>query len=81
LLIFVSELEHRVVLLGDHTIHEQLGQSGWDEYVGLLVSHIREGRTKAGLLEVLARLEPQLAAVAPREHDDTNELPNTVLRS
>ena len=81
LLIFVSELEHRVVLLGDHTIHERLGQSGWDEYVAVLVSHIRDGRTKQGILEVLARLEPQLAAVAPREHDDTNELPNTVLHS
>jgi uncharacterized membrane protein len=30
---------------------------------------------------VLARLEPQLKAVAPREHDDTNELSDSVLRS
>jgi putative membrane protein len=81
LLIFVSELEHRVVLLGDHTIHDRLGQAGWDEYVQLLVSYIRRSECKAGLLEVLARLEPQLAAVAPREHDDVNELPDAVLRS
>lgn len=81
LLIFVSELEHRVVLLGDHTIHERLGQHGWDEYVALLISHIRGGRTKAGILEVLARLEPLLAAIAPREHDDANELPDAVLRA
>lgn len=81
LLIFVSELEHRVVLLGDHTIHDRLGQGGWDEYVQLLVSYIRRNECKAGLLEVLARLEPQLAAVAPREHDDVNELPDAVLRS
>jgi putative membrane protein len=81
LLVFVSELEHRVVLLGDHTIHERLGQSGWDEYVALLVSHIRDGRTKQGILEVLTRLEPELAAVAPRDHDDTNELSDSVLRS
>lgn len=81
LLIFVSELEHRVVLLGDHSIDERLGQAGWDEYVQLLLSYIRRNECKAGLLEVIARLEPQLAAVAPREHDDVNELPDAVLRS
>lgn len=81
LLIFVSELEHRVILLGDRLIAERLGQQGFQEYVQLLVSHIREGRAKAGLLEVIARLEPQLIAVAPREHDDVNELSNAVLRS
>jgi putative membrane protein len=81
LLIFVSELEHRVVLLGDHSIDERLGQAGWDEYVKLLITYIRRNECKAGLLEVIARLEPQLAAVAPREHDDVNELPDAVLRS
>ena len=81
LLIFVSELERRVVLLGDHAIHERLGQTGWDEYVQLLVSHIRRGDAKRGLLEVIARLEPQLAAVAPRDQDDVNELSDAVLRS
>jgi putative membrane protein len=81
LLIFVSELEHRVVLLGDHTIDERLGQQGWDAQVELLVSHIRRGNCKAGLLEVIAQLEPQLAAVAPRQHDDQNELSDAVLRA
>jgi putative membrane protein len=81
LLVFVSELEHRVVLLGDHSVHARLGQRGWDEHVALLVSHIRRGETRAGLLAVLERLTPELAAVAPRASDDTNELPNDVLRS
>jgi uncharacterized membrane protein len=67
-------------LLGDHVVHERLGQQGWEEYVQVLVSHFRQGRAKAGLLEVIARLEPQLIAVAPREQDDVNELSNAVLR-
>jgi uncharacterized membrane protein len=33
-----------------------------------------------GLLEVLAELEPRLAAVAPHQPDDVNELPDSVLR-
>jgi putative membrane protein len=81
LLIFVSELERRVVLLGDRTLNERLGQRGWDEQVELLVRHIREGHARRGLLAVLERLEPLLAELAPREPDDVNELPDAVLRS
>ncbi len=80
LLIFVSELEHRVVLLGDHSLHAELGQSGWDAEVAHLVGRIREGRACEGLEEVIQHLEPKLEAVAPREHSDVNELPNSVLR-
>lgn len=80
LLIFVSELEHRVVLLGDHAIHTELGQRGWDEQVSLLLGHLRAGNAKLGLLAVLEQLRPHLAAVAPRRHDDVNELPDAVVR-
>jgi putative membrane protein len=81
LLVFISELEHRVVMLGDHSIHSQLGQQGWDEDVAILLEHIRKGQTRAGLIAVLERLAPQLARVAPREAHDVNELPDAVLRS
>jgi putative membrane protein len=80
LLIFVSELERRVVLLGDAAIHAQLGQAGWTEEVQRIIRRIREGRLKDGLLEVLAELEPRLAAAAPRQIDDSNELPDAVIR-
>src|SRR3954465_5514885 len=80
LLIFVSELERRVVLLGDATIHAQLGQAGWTEEVQRIISRIREGRLKDGMLEVIADLEPRLAAAAPRQADDSNELPDAVIR-
>jgi putative membrane protein len=80
LLIFVSELERRVVLLGDATIHAQLGQAGWTQEVQRIIGRIREGRLKDGLLEVIADLEPRLAAAAPRQTDDTNELPDAVIR-
>lgn len=81
LLLFVSELEHRVVMLGDHAIHAELGQSGWDGYVTLLVEHLKRGQAKAGIIQVLERLEPHLIAVAPPLTDDVNELPDSVLRS
>jgi putative membrane protein len=80
LLIFVSELERRVILLGDRTIHVELGQAGWQKEVDRLVGRIRERRLRDGLLEVIAELEPRLAAVAPAQPDDVNELPDAVLR-
>jgi putative membrane protein len=81
LLVFVSELERRVVLLGDRSLNDELGQRGWDEQVELLLQHIRAGRARQGLLEVLEQLTPRLARVAPHQDDDQNELPDTVLRS
>jgi len=81
LLIFVSELERRVVFLGDRTLHDQVGQQGWDEHVARLLQHIRAGHARAGLLEALEQLGPQLARVAPRHADDENELPDAVVRS
>jgi putative membrane protein len=80
LLIFVSELERRVVLLGDATIHAQMGQSGWTQEVQRIIARIREDRLKDGLLEVILDLEPRLAAAAPRQLDDQNELPDAVIR-
>jgi putative membrane protein len=81
LLIFVSELERRVVLLGDRRLHAEVGQQGWEEHVARLLEHIRAGHARAGLLEALERLGPQLAAVAPRLPNDENELPDAVLRA
>jgi putative membrane protein len=81
LLIFVSELERRVVMLGDQTIDAALGQDGWGDYVKLLVEHIRNGRARDGILELIAQLEPQLTFVAPPTAGDVNELPNALIRS
>jgi len=70
-----------VVLLGDHSIDAELGQSGWDEQVQHLLRRIRAQQLKQGLLEVLEQLAPRLATVAPRAADDENELPDAVVRS
>lgn len=80
LLIMLSELEHRVVILGDSGIHALVGDAGWRDYVGRIVRGIREGRAAAGVLEAIAELEPLLATHAPRQSDDENELADAVVR-
>jgi putative membrane protein len=80
LLIFVSTLEHEVVILGDSGLHERVGDEGWSAQVSFLVTRIREGQAKQGLIEVIRHFEPILAELAPRRADDVNELPDAVVR-
>lgn len=77
-LIFLSELEHRVVILGDKGIHERLLDPGWSALVTSLIGAIKQRRTTDGVCEVIRKLGETLARDAPVLPDDTNELPNFV---
>jgi putative membrane protein len=80
LLLLISELEHRVVILGDSGIDQRVHHEGWQSHVDHLVQRIREGRTTDGILEVIDALRAPLAELVPIQPDDTNELPNQVIR-
>lgn len=77
-LIFLSALEHRVVILGDEGIHARVQDPGWSELAGVLVRAIKEQRAGEGVCEVVRRLGDTLAQAAPIRADDTNELPDHV---
>jgi putative membrane protein len=79
-LIMVSELEHKVVMLGDRGIHARIETDGWQRYVATIIAAIREGRPADGLCNVLDELGAVLADAFPRREDDENELPNAVIR-
>jgi putative membrane protein len=80
ILIYVSELEHRVVIVGDTGIFSRLGADPWGDYVKQIVAAIREGKAAEGLLQVLAEMGEQLAKHFPAREDDENELPNAIRR-
>jgi len=80
MLILVSELERRVVILGDRGIHERVGDSGWREHVDHVIAAIRRGQAAQGLLDVIERLGAAHAELNPRRSDDTNELPDEIVR-
>jgi putative membrane protein len=75
-LIFLSALEHRVVILGDEGIHAR--NPGWDGLVAELVQAIRAGKPGEGVCAVIQRLGSKLAESTPIRTDDENELPNHV---
>jgi putative membrane protein len=78
-LILVSELERRVVILGDRAVNAAVGPDGWKAEVGKLTVAIAEGRAAVGLLAVLEGIGSVLAERFPRRADDTNELPDRVI--
>jgi putative membrane protein len=77
-LLLLSELEHRVVLLGDAGIHERVHSSGWEHHVQHIVNAIRAGRAAEGVCEVVTELGALLAAQFPARVDDRDELSNVV---
>ncbi len=66
MLILISELEHRVMILGDLAIHEHVGDEGWEAHVAHIVQAIKRGELATGVVEVVeqlgARARPAFAA-------------------
>jgi putative membrane protein len=80
MLILVSELEHRVVILGDRGIHERVGDAGWKDHVDHVIAAIQRGEAARGLLDVIERLGVAHAERNPVRADDANELPDDIVR-
>ena len=77
-LVFLSALEHRVVILGDEGLHQRVQNPGWSELVQSLVASVKSGRAGDGVCSVVEKLGETLARDAPIREGDTNELSNEV---
>ncbi len=77
-LVFASLLERRAVVLGDHGIHEKMGDEGWQQAVAGLVDGIRRGDPAAGFCEAIGLVGARLAEHFPRPAGAAapNELPD-----
>jgi putative membrane protein len=75
ILIFVSMLEHRVLVVGDTGINARVGQEAWAGVVNSALKGIRRGAPTDGLVDAIGECGKLLAgsgvAVKP---DDRNEL-------
>lgn len=80
-LIFLSRMEHRVVILGDEGIHARLQNPGWEQLVATLVRAIKQGKAGDGVCDVIERLAEHLARDAPPREGDINELGDHVRSS
>jgi putative membrane protein len=74
ILLYVSLLEHRVVVLADRGIDSRVEPGTWDGVVRDLLRDIRAGRPDEGLVEAIRRCGELLASLSPRRPDDRDEL-------
>lgn len=77
ILIFISELEHRVLVIGDSGINAKVKPEVWTEVAGLVINGIKTGKPTDGIVAAIEKCGEILetAGVAIKS-DDTNEIGN-----
>ena len=74
-LIFVSQLEHQVIVLGDEGINAKVQPEEWNQVVGLIVEGIKQKKIADGLVNAIDACKDLLLKNAfVRKSTDFNEL-------
>lgn len=79
ILIFVSLLEHRVVVLADRGIDKKVEPGIWQAVVDTLTNGLKTGNACDGFCTAIEHCGEILAAHFPRRLDDRDELPNKLV--
>ena len=77
-LIYVAFQDRKLAILGDAGIHHHVHQQTWDTIKAELVKAFSQGQFEEGLSKAVGNVGEKLATFFPRQHDDRNELSNTV---
>ncbi len=78
-LIFVSLLEHRVVILGDEGIDAKVDAQFWADTDDAVLTGIREGKLRDGLIAGIGKAGECLARHFPWQEGDRNEIPDRLI--
>jgi putative membrane protein len=73
-LLFLSQIEHRVEILADRGITARVEQPVWQSVVDELIASLRRGQTTSGVEHALQRIGDLLEMEFPRQAGDVNEL-------
>ncbi|MBI5471882.1 MAG: hypothetical protein HY961_06010 [Ignavibacteriae bacterium] len=77
ILLFLSLLEHKVIVMGDSGINAMVKQEEWDHVVKRIVDGIRSDKTADGLIEAIRECGELLKRQGVTiKADDANELSN-----
>ncbi len=81
-LIFISLLEHRVVVLGDSGINQKVSKEDWEEIVRIVIEGIKNKTFVSGIIKAIEKsgelLEKSGLAISK---EDINELPDSITES
>ncbi len=80
ILIYVSLLEHRVVVLGDEAIDRALGpDEKWEDVVAFVLAGIRAGHAADGIVKAIERCGAMLAHPLPPAAQNRDEIPHGLI--
>jgi putative membrane protein len=79
ILILVSLLEHRVEVLADRGINAKVKSETWQEIAKIISDGLRSNRGSDAFCQAIQRCGEILAAHFPRQPDDKDELPDSLV--
>lgn len=79
ILLFISQMEHRAVVLADRAIAQKMDGSVWQEVVDLMLRGVKRGDLAEGMTQAIERCGELLAPHFPIAENDRNELPNRLV--
>lgn len=77
-LLYLSIRDHKVAIIGDKAIHEQVGEEFWVRCYEAMASKFRESLFVEGILVALQMLSEELSGHFPYQVDDQNELSDEI---
>lgn len=77
-LIYVAIDNKSFVIIGDQGINNLVGAAFWNSTRDKIASQFKQGLFKQGLVEGISEAGKVLSKHFPWQHDDTNELDNTI---
>jgi putative membrane protein len=78
-LLFVSLLEHRVVILADEGIDARVDAEFWADTDDAILDGIRTGSLRDGVVAGIRRAGDLLSKQFPWQHGDRNEIPDRLI--
>lgn len=77
-LLYICPTEHKVTVLGDIGIHNQVGEQYWNDVISIVVRHFKDKKYLLGITKAIDKIGDKLAILFPPFHNDINELSNEV---
>ncbi len=78
-LIFISLMEHRVMILADKSIVEKLPKETWTNAVNELIAYLRKGQLAEGITKAVEHVSKLVTPIFPAQDSNPNELTDYVI--
>lgn len=79
-LIYLVPGTRKFAVIGDTGVHARCGNAFWQELARSMSEHFRKAEFTEGIVQGITRAGELLAEHFPRRPDDSNELPDRVVR-